>query len=308
MFSFKCFVKLIVIILSFLQMRNKILIGLSLFFLFLFAMPVLGQGVLSTEEKNGISNTLDRLVSAIKVGNMAEIGSLMVSQDESRMGLIEEKVGTGISYVLDYGNLVDNVDIVGDGKVKVKAKFSAEGDGWNVAGLSTYFVLEKTGSTWLISDTDFYQKLGGDFVLGLLGNMALIIIPICLLFTAFWIWMFIDCLKRDFEKKSMWIVILLLLNTLGAILYFFMVKRKKVSEQPAAIRTESPLPSGPDVGQSPIVTDTMPAIQTETPSPSGTDLGQSPIVTETAPVHVQQPVVDEVPTAQEPTTPEFPTV
>ncbi len=271
-------------------------------------MPVLGQGVLSTEEKNGISNTLDRLVSAIKVGNMAEIESLMVSQDESRMGLIEEKVGTGISYVLDYGNLVDNVDIVGDGKVKVKAKFSAEGDGWNVAGLSTYFVLEKTGSTWLISDTDFYQKLGGDFVLGLLGNMALIIIPICLLFTAFWIWMFIDCLKRDFEKKSMWIVILLLLNTLGAILYFFMVKRKKVSEQPAAIRTESPLPSGPEVGPSPIVTDTMPAIQTETPSPSGTDLGQSPIVTETAPVHVQQPVVDEVPTAQEPTTPEFPTV
>lgn len=289
-------------------MRNKILTVVSVLLLLLLSTPVLGQGVLSTEEKIGISNTLDRLVSAIKVGNMAEIGSLMLSQDESRMDIIEEKVGTGISYVLDYGNLVDNVEIVGDGKVKVKAKFSAEGEDWNVAGLSTYFVLEKTGSTWLISDTDFYQKLGGDFVLGLLGNMALIIIPICLLFTAFWIWMFIDCLKRDFEKKSMWIVILLLLNTLGAILYFFMVKRKKVSEQPAAIRTESPLPSGPDVGQSPIVTDTMPAIQTETPSPSGTDLGQSPIVTETVPVQVQQPVVDEVPTAQEPTPPEFPTV
>lgn len=308
MFSFKCFVKLIVIILSFLQMRNKILTVVSVLLLLLLSTPVLGQGVLSTEEKIGISNTLDRLVSAIKVGNMAEIGSLMVSQDESRMGMIEEKVGTGISYVLDYGNLVDNVEIVGDGKVKVKAKFSAEGEDWNVADLSTYFVLEKTESTWLISDTDFHQKLGGDFVLGLIGNMALILIPLSLLFTAFWIWMFIDCLKRDFEKKSMWIVILLLLNTLGAILYFFMVKRKKVSEQPAAIRTESPLPSGPDVGQSPIVTDTMPAIQTETPSPSGTDLGQSPIVTETAPVHVQQPVVDEVPTAQEPTTPEFPTV
>lgn len=44
----------------------------------------------------------------------------------------------------------------------------------------------------------------------------------------FWIWMIIDCLTRKkFEDKLVWILVLLFLNVLGAILYFFLVKSKK---------------------------------------------------------------------------------
>jgi len=45
--------------------------------------------------------------------------------------------------------------------------------------------------------------------------------------SVFWVWMLIDCLKRKkFEDKLVWIIVLLLLNFLGAILYYFLVKSK----------------------------------------------------------------------------------
>jgi hypothetical protein len=45
----------------------------------------------------------------------------------------------------------------------------------------------------------------------------------------FWLWMFIDCLKRENYKeendKVVWVIVLLLASMIGAILYFFLVKR-----------------------------------------------------------------------------------
>jgi prolipoprotein diacylglyceryltransferase len=51
---------------------------------------------------------------------------------------------------------------------------------------------------------------------------------IALLALIFWIWMLVDCLTRKkFEDKLVWVLVLILLNVLGAILYYFLVKRKK---------------------------------------------------------------------------------
>jgi hypothetical protein len=44
----------------------------------------------------------------------------------------------------------------------------------------------------------------------------------------FWIWMLVDCLTRKkFEDKLIWVLVLVFLNVLGAILYYFLVKHKK---------------------------------------------------------------------------------
>ncbi|MEM5836637.1 MAG: PLDc N-terminal domain-containing protein [Candidatus Aenigmatarchaeota archaeon] len=55
------------------------------------------------------------------------------------------------------------------------------------------------------------------FIFGLLSIFALI----------FWLWMLIDCLSRKkFEDKLVWVIVLLFLNIIGAILYYFLVKSK----------------------------------------------------------------------------------
>ncbi|MFC1752598.1 PLDc N-terminal domain-containing protein [Thermoproteota archaeon] len=47
---------------------------------------------------------------------------------------------------------------------------------------------------------------------------------------AFWLWMLIDCLVRKDWKGSeqvAWVLVLVFLNLLGAIIYFFAVKAAK---------------------------------------------------------------------------------
>ncbi len=64
-----------------------------------------------------------------------------------------------------------------------------------------------------------------------------------------WLWMLIDCVKRPFDKKTMWIVLIIILGWIGAIAYFFVVKRKKVGEggggAPPAQTTPPPPPASP---------------------------------------------------------------
>ena len=50
----------------------------------------------------------------------------------------------------------------------------------------------------------------------------------------FWIWMIVDCAKRDFKKnddKVIWILILVFLGVIGAIIYYFIIKRKNKKEK-----------------------------------------------------------------------------
>ncbi|MEM5853263.1 MAG: PLDc N-terminal domain-containing protein [Candidatus Aenigmatarchaeota archaeon] len=62
---------------------------------------------------------------------------------------------------------------------------------------------------------------------GFLAGMVFIA-ALALLIFIFWLWMLIDCLKRKkFEDKLVWILVLIFLNFIGALLYFFLVKSKR---------------------------------------------------------------------------------
>ncbi len=46
-----------------------------------------------------------------------------------------------------------------------------------------------------------------------------------LLCTIFWIWMLVHSITKPIENKAIWILILLVTQVLGAIVYYFAVKR-----------------------------------------------------------------------------------
>ena len=54
-----------------------------------------------------------------------------------------------------------------------------------------------------------------------------------ILISIFWIYMLIDCLKRDFKKdveKIAWVLVLIFLHILGAMIYYFVVKAGEKKE------------------------------------------------------------------------------
>ena len=70
------------------------------------------------------------------------------------------------------------------------------------------------------------------FLLGFFLLYMLLIVVAGVLLFAFWIWMIIDCAKRNFRKdidKVVWILVVVFLNVLGAAIYYFVVKVPKKS-------------------------------------------------------------------------------
>lgn len=43
----------------------------------------------------------------------------------------------------------------------------------------------------------------------------------------FWLWMLIDAIKNEKENKTMWVLLIIFLNFLGALIYYFVAKRKR---------------------------------------------------------------------------------
>jgi len=65
-------------------------------------------------------------------------------------------------------------------------------------------------------------------------NFALILILMGLgvILITFWIWMIVDCIKRNEGYiRYVWTIILILTNFIGALIYFFTVRRKQISEE-----------------------------------------------------------------------------
>ena len=64
-------------------------------------------------------------------------------------------------------------------------------------------------------------------LLGFFMLMMLFVVIIGALLFAFWIWMIVDCAKRNFRKemdKVVWILVIVFLSVLGAAIYYFAVK------------------------------------------------------------------------------------
>jgi hypothetical protein len=69
---------------------------------------------------------------------------------------------------------------------------------------------------------------------GLVGmGFFLLIGAFVLALLAFWVWMLVDCIQRNYppneqNSKIVWILVIVLAGWVGALIYFFVVKKGKV--------------------------------------------------------------------------------
>ena len=75
-------------------------------------------------------------------------------------------------------------------------------------------------------DYDMLDLMGMPY-LGLFAGFGLAILAAIAFLFVFWLWMLIDCLKRNFKndiEKVVWVLVMIFLHLLGAIIYYFVVK------------------------------------------------------------------------------------
>ena len=78
-------------------------------------------------------------------------------------------------------------------------------------------------------------------MIGRMELLLMLILPLVILGFVFWLWMLIDCLKRPDDKFArggnnamiIWILVIIFTGFIGALIYFFLIKRKglKTDEQ-----------------------------------------------------------------------------
>lgn len=62
---------------------------------------------------------------------------------------------------------------------------------------------------------------------GLFAGFGLAVLAAAAFLFIFWLWMIVDCLKRNFKRdidKVVWVLVLVFLHLLGAVIYYFVVK------------------------------------------------------------------------------------
>lgn len=95
--------------------------------------------------------------------------------------------------------------------------------------------------------------------LAIFGLMWLAIPLMCIVGTIFWVFMLIDCIKRDSlgDNKIIWILVIVFASLLGALIYYFVIKHpvskiEKAGTQNASVppmASTTPVPPVPPVNQ-----------------------------------------------------------
>tara|TARA_Y100000310_G_C20592174_1_gene768645 strand:+ start:103 stop:771 length:669 start_codon:yes stop_codon:yes gene_type:complete len=207
--------------------KKKSFILLAIFSLLFLASIVYAE--VSSTDKTEIQNQITMIANSVNNNDINSIINIVSSN--ARPDLKNEIENNLAGKMVQFQQSVSSYEDLENNQVKVKGRYSATGPGWNVNGMSNYYIFEKSGDSWLLIDTDFHQKMGAGYVFKFIGKIFLIILPFIIIFGAFWLWMLIDCIKRQFEDKTMWILLIIFFSFIGAILYYFMMRKKLIQQE-----------------------------------------------------------------------------
>lgn len=211
-------------------MINKnvlLVVFISLFMSLVFVSFVSGE--VSTDDKVEIQNQIGLITNFVNEGDIRQISSLI--SPNSRQGLSEEIESKLVGRTIVFSQSLRSFEYLENNQIKVRGRFSASGVNWEINGFSNQYVFEKVGDEWLLVDTNFHERMDGSFILGFVGKILLFLLPVFLIFAAFWIWMLIDCAQRTFDDKMVWLLLIIFLGVLGALLYFFIIRRKLIRKK-----------------------------------------------------------------------------
>ncbi len=64
----------------------------------------------------------------------------------------------------------------------------------------------------------------------------------------FWLVMFIDLVKRNFDQKVLWVILMLVFGFWAAIFYYFMVKKKNITSSTKEVNTSHVVDTNTTIG------------------------------------------------------------
>lgn len=193
---------------------------------FLFTSTVTAQSNLSTRDIAIIENKIQILVSAFNNKDKEIIYSSIFPSQKVLIKEVKEKIGEEMNVKVEYSLTNGKIFEMENGDIKIMGKVFSSGKNWKVNGRKVFFIVRQIKDDWFVVDTDIHEKIGSEYITNVIKKVFLITIPILLVYCVLWIWMLVDCFKRDIKDKALWIFLLLIIP-FSCIYYLFAIKRKK---------------------------------------------------------------------------------
>lgn len=210
----------------------------------------------STTDLQALQNIITELYDGMQANNLSEHLDKIVSPDNTnlrdRLAKIDETLNVsdfaitcppdGIQAQATAGESTNEVRV--ECNFYIKAYVSKDtgpnplfAGTYSLSGIKTYFVFTRAaeywyvegGDQWYITDTDFDQKISPQSSADALGKIFLYVVGLGLIGLAnfiFALWMLIDAVKRPIAHKVLWVLLIIFVNPLGALIYFFTQRRK----------------------------------------------------------------------------------
>jgi hypothetical protein len=206
----------------------------------LFSNVAIAQNEIKMSDKEEVSDIMTRLVKAINKADSKSACNLFLSTNQILQEAIFDLTENGVELYADF----QNIEKIEDGKLKVNIIFSARSGGWNakesngswkILDASAYFTFEKYEGNWLISDTNLYKKTNEEYESHMnkhesrVNKISFLIFLATLPIYIFWSWMLIDCMRNEKNHKFIGMFLIIFLSIIGATIYFFTLKRKRLS-------------------------------------------------------------------------------
>lgn len=196
------------------------------------------QTNLSEDDRTTIIEQVNDIERAIEG---ADTGAILTMVPDRYTKLRREIQVNVTDRITVFDQSISDVERTADGNVRVYATFHAEGRNWQVNGMRNTYEFEKHDGQWRLVGGTFARHLQPSEALWgfvrALPTVLWVIVGfiglVSLLGFAFWIWMLIDVVQRPMKDndKVVWIILLIFLQVIGAIIYFFTARRKHKKQQ-----------------------------------------------------------------------------
>jgi hypothetical protein len=185
-----------------------------------------------------IDSIMQTIEETVLDQDAATLTGYFASDVQANFGPLLEEVLSAETTIKEYDVYGYSIENIGEHTWRIDAKYSIDALGnngnWNASGLNVYFIFKQIGSdeNLEIIDSNIVDSLTpfsfDDIASFLYQPVFLVTVLISLVLFIFWVWMLIDAIKYQKDDRTMWLLIIIVGQTLGAIVYYFVQKRKRI--------------------------------------------------------------------------------
>ena len=198
--------------------KEVVLIALTI-----FLIPGVATALQPSEEGQ-IQTELQLFERAVNTGNLQQLRPIISNVDADLYENITRQAQQNISYEILATSIKEE-----ESSVRVDVTYSATKENWKISGFPGYYEFENVQGQWKMVDTSFPQDVTKQAYTSILAatpifTILIVTIIIIAISSAFWLWMIVDCLKKEQDNKELWLLLLVVGGSLAAMAYFLLVK------------------------------------------------------------------------------------